>query len=1007
MKRSIRVITLLALALVSIDLGHDRVVAQGRDQEPASRQMRRGRDTAANSLYIVRMAELPVVLYEGGLPSYPATRPGRGNKLDPNSADVASYAQYLDARHSQILSRIGGSRKVYDFKYTFNGFVAELTETQAEILKAQAGVLSVTKDELQHAVTSSTPTFLGLDERGGLWDRLGGVDDAGEDIVIGIVDSGIWPENPSFSDRSDPRGPHKKGKKDYGRLKGWHGKCKPGEAFPASKCNRKVVGARHFNAAWGGDAGLKAQRPWEFASPRDYNGHGTHTAATAGGNHDVEMTGPAAIFGSASGMAPRARISVYKALWSLQDGSQASGFISDLVAAIDQAVADGVDVINYSVEGTRTNFFDPVQIAFLFAADAGIFVAAAAGNSGPGFFTVAHPGPWVTTVAAGTHNRSGTGSVTLGNGVTYTGPSLATPVGPAPLIDSTAAGLPGADPTAVALCFTAADNGGAAVLDPAKVTGKIVVCDRGVSARTSKSLAVRDAGGVGMILVNTSDNSQNADFHFVPSIHLSHIERGPIKAYAATAGATATINEATLVFNVPAPVSASFSSRGPSLASLDLIKPDVIAPGQDIVAAVAPPGNGGRSFDVYSGTSMSSPHVAGLAALLKQKHPSWSPMMIKSALMTSAGDIIGGANTSAGVIFSQGAGHVAPNDAASPGLVYDSNVNDWIAFLCGATSGIVPEACDALEAEGYSLDPSDLNVPSIAIGALTGTQTITRTVTNVSSRRATYTASTTGLAGFNVTVSPSTLTLGRGESKSYTVTFTRTAAPLNAFTGGQLTWTDGGHSVRSPVILVPVALSAPAAISGTGGPLSYNVGFGYTGPFNASARGLIPAQLNQGSVADDPGDSFDPTGPGVASFSVVVPPGTTYARFSLFDANVSPASDLDLYVFRGTTFVGGSGTGTSAEEVNLSNPIADTYTVYVHGFEVPGTANFTLFSWVLGSTAAGNMTVAAPATATLGGTGTVTLTFNGLTAGTKYLGSVAYDNGAALIGTPTIVRVDP
>ena len=304
MKRSIRVITFLALAFVSIDLGHDRVVAQGRDQEPGSRRMREGRSAAANNLYIVRMAELPVVLYEGGLPSYPATRPGRGNKLDPNSAEVASYAQYLDGRHSQALGRVGGGRKVYDFKYTFNGFAAELTEVQAERLKTQAGVLSVTKDELQHAVTSTTPTFLGLDERGGLWDRLGGVDDAGEDIVIGVIDSGIWPESASFSDRSDPRGPHKKGKKNYRPLKGWHGKCQPGEAFPASKCNRKLIGARHYNAAWGGDAGLKAQRPWEFASPRDYNGHGTHTASTAGGNHDVEMTGPAAIFGSASGMAP-------------------------------------------------------------------------------------------------------------------------------------------------------------------------------------------------------------------------------------------------------------------------------------------------------------------------------------------------------------------------------------------------------------------------------------------------------------------------------------------------------------------------------------------------------------------------------------------------------------------------------------------------------------------------------------------------------------------------------
>jgi subtilisin family serine protease len=1003
MRPFVRIIAIVALAVAAIDTRADLVFAQGRGQDSDGRRAR-PRETATNNLYIVRMAELPVAMYEGGVPAYPATRPGRGSKIDPNSPAVSSYANYLVGRHSQIVGRIGG-RKVHDFKYTFNGFVAELTETQAERVKAQAGVLSVTKDELRSTTTSDTPSFLGLDAPGGLWDRLGGVDDAGEDIVVGVIDSGVWPENPSFSDRTDSRRHGKKGKKSYGALRGWHGTCQAGESFPASSCNRKLVGARHYNAAWGGDAGLKAQRPWEFASARDYNGHGTHTASTAGGNHDVALTGPAAIFGSISGMAPRARISVYKALWSTQDGSLASGFLSDIVAAIDQAVADGVDVINLSVEGTQANFFDPTQIAFLIAADAGIFVAASAGNDGQPL-TVAHPAPWVTTVAAGTHNRSGLGSVQLGNNATYSGPSFATAVGPAPLINAAVAGVTGADPNAVRLCFTAADNGGTPALDPAKVTGKIIVCDRGVSGRTAKSLAVRDAGGVGMILVNTGPNSLNADFHFVPSIHLSHTDGAAVKAYAATAGATARINQATVVFNVPAPFRAAFSSQGPSLASGDLIKPDVIAPGQDIVAAVAPPGNGGRSFDVYSGTSMSSPHVAGLAALLKNQHPNWSPMMIKSALMTTGTDILDGDNTDPAVIFGQGAGHVAPNDAASPGLVYDSDVNDWIAFLCGATDGIVPAACAALAAEGHSLDPTDLNLASIAVGALAGSKTITRTVTNVTHGWATFTASTTGLEGFEVTVTPSRLTLGRGQSKSFTMTITRTTAPINTYAGGQLIWADRHHTVRSPIVVNPVALSAPAEVSGTGGPLNYNVTFGYTGPFTATARGLVAAELDTGPITDDPNDSFDPAGPGVVAIPVVIPAGTTRARFSLFDANVTPASDLDLYVFRGNTFVGGSGSGTSAEEVNLLNPEADTYTVYVHGFTVPNTgATFTLFSWVLGSTAAGNMTVTAPANATTGETGTINLTFSGLAAGTKYMGSVVY-GGADGMPTPTVVRID-
>jgi subtilisin family serine protease len=1009
MKRLTRVIAVVALATATVNFPNSSIRAQDSAQAPEQSSAQRPQDVASNQLYIVQMADLPVVGYAGGIAGLPATRPGRGQKIDPNGGNVAPYATYLDSRHDQAIGRVGG-RKVYDYRYTFNGFAAELTDAQAEALRAEAGVLNVTKDELQSMNTSSTPTFLGLDAPGGLWDQLGGFDSAGEDIIIGVIDSGIWPESESFSDRTGATNGNasKGGKLSYRHMPEWHGKCHPGEAFPASKCNQKLIGARHFNAAWGGDAGVKEQRPWEFASPRDYNGHGTHTSSTAGGNHDVTLTGPAAVFGKSSGMAPRARIAAYKALWSTQDGATASGFTSDLVAAVDQAVADGVDVINYSISGTTTNFLDPVEIAFLFAADSGVFVAASAGNSGPTSGTVAHPSPWITTVAAGTHNRNGEGSVTLGNSVTYSGPSLATAVGPAPLINSTAAGLPGAPADAVNLCFTAADNGGTPVLDPAKVAGKIVVCDRGVNARVAKSQAVKDAGGVGMILVNVAAGaSLNADFHFVPTVHVSDTVRAALKTYAAGAGATARINQATLLFNVPAPLTAAFSSRGPlNAGGGDLLKPDIIAPGQDIIAAVAPtPANAGLSFNLYSGTSMSSPHVAGLAALLKNLHPDWSPMMIKSALMTSGGDVLDGPNTNQAVIFRQGGGHVVPNAATDPGLVYASSFNDWLAFLCGTTNGVSPAACGALAAGGYSLDPSDLNIASIAIGTLAGSQTVKRTVTNVADAAATYTASTTGLAGFTVTVSPSTLTLAPGQSGSFNVTILRTTATLNAYTGGQLRWTDGTHIVRSPVVVRPVALAAPASVSGTGGPISYNVTFGYTGSFAAAARGLVPAVTTPGTVADDPNNSFNPAGPGVVAIPVVIPAGTTHARFSLFNANVSPASDIDLYVYRGTTLVGASGGGTSAEEVNLLNPPADNYTVYVHGFAVPGTANFTLFSWLLGSAAAGNMTVNAPASATLGASGTINLTFNALLGGTKYMGSVAY-SGTAGLPNPTIVRID-
>jgi subtilisin family serine protease len=721
----------------------------------------------------------------------------------------------------------------------------------------------------------------------------------------------------------------------------------------------------------------------------------------------VPATGPAAAFGAISGMAPRARIAAYKALWSTEDGSTASGTTSDLVAAIDTAVADGVDVINYSISGTRTNFADPVEISFLFAARAGIFVSESAGNDGPTTGTVAHPSPWTTTVAAGTHNRNGIGSVTLGNGVTYTGASVATKVS-GPLINAEDAGAAGADPTAVRLCFDTADNGGTPALDPAKVNGKIVVCDRGTNARVNKSLAVLEAGGIGMILVNTSPNSINADFHFVPTVHLQDTDRAAVKAYAATSGATATINAATITYSDPAPFTASFSSRGPLAAGGgDLLKPDVIAPGQDILAAVAPPSAAGRDFNLLSGTSMSAPHVAGVAALLKDLHPGWSPMAIKSALMTSATDVLDGPDTNPLVIFRQGAGHIAPNGAANPGLVYDAGWNDWLAFLCGTTSAVGASTCSALVAAGYSTDASDYNGASIAIGDLAGAQTITRKVTNVGNATATYTASTTGLTGVDAVITPSSLTLAKGQTGSFTVTFTRTTAALNAYTGGQLTWTSGDQKVRSPIVIKPVALAAPSQVSSTGGPVSYNVKFGYTGPFTATARGLIPAETNTGSVSTDPDATFQPKpGPDTASYDVTIPAGTTYARFSLFDSAVSPASDLDLYLYKGTTQVALSGGGTADEEIDLVNPTPGTYTIWVHGFATGNPSTFTLYHWLLDSTDAGNMTVSAPSAATTGATGQIDLSFSGLTAGTKYLGSVAY-GGVSGMPNPTIVRVDP
>lgn len=976
----------LCVAAMPAALAQPSKIQQTQRSQPAA-----GAASApTNKAWIVQLAEMPVTAYQGNIKGYKATKPGKGQKLDPNATAVVAYKNHLSARHDAVLQSVGGGKKLYSYGYVFNGFAAEMTPAQAAKLAQMPGVLAVSKDEFRELVTATTPNFLGLSGAGGFWETRA----KGENVIIGIVDSGVWPEHPSFSDRTGDD------KRAYQQVPGWSGRCIPGEAFNASMCNQKLIGAHFYNAGFGGNAGIDAQLPFEFNSPRDHNGHGTHTASTAGGNANVAATGLAAGLGRISGIAPRARIAAYKACWSVP-GTAGSCSGVDLVAAIDQAVADGVDVINYSISGTRTNFRDPVEIAFLYAADAGVFVAASAGNSGPPISTVAHPSPWITTVAAGTHARDGEGSTTLGNGSTYNGASLAT-LGAVSgnLIDSVDAGLPGANPTAVALCFAASDNGGIAVLDPAKVAGKIVVCDRGATARTNKSLAVKDAGGVGMILLNTNANSINAELHAVPSVHVQFdaATYGAIHAYARTTGATATINQASITNTAPAPFTASFSSRGPLLASGDLLKPDIIAPGADILAGVAPPNNGGKLFDLYSGTSMSSPHVAGIAALLKSAYPAWSPMAIKSAIMTSAGDVLDGPNTNATVIFRQGAGHVRPNDAANPGLVFDSGYADWLGFLCGTQ---LPT--DACTSSGIAvLDPSNFNSPSIAISSLASTKTVKRRVTNVGGNPATYMASV-DMPGFTVSVKPATLTLAHGETKEVEITVTATTAPLNSYRGGQLTWTDGAHRVRIPIVARPALFGAPTEVSE-----SYSVAVGYTGPFSATARGLVPAAVTAGVVTQDPDQTFNPNDPtGTIAVQVVIPAGTTYARFGLFDADVAAGSDIDLYVFGPAgSLVGQSFNGGSDETVNLNAPPPGTYTVYTHGWGLPsGTTPFKLHAWVLGGTAAGNMLVSAPVSVTAGQSPTIGLTFIGLTAATKYLGSVVY-GGTAGLPAPTIVRVD-
>jgi hypothetical protein len=312
---------------------------------------------------------------------------------------------------------------------------------------------------------------------------------------------------------------------------------------------------------------------------------------------------------------------------------------------------------------------------------------------------------------------------------------------------------------------------------------------------------------------------------------------------------------------------------------------------------------------------------------------------------------------------------------------------------------------------GVPFDASDLNYPSIGIAELAGSQTVIRMVTNVGSP-GTYTVAADAPPGIAVTVSPSTVTLATGESATYEVTFeTLTGATMNAWTYGALTWSDGSHNVRSPIAVKPTALAAPGEVSGEGteGLLDFDIVFGYAGAYTADAHGLVPADMQPGNVVDDPANDINTalaTGVGITWHNVEVPAGSVYARFSLFDDYTDGADDLDLYVWHPNGyFAGGSGSGTSAEQVNVPNPMAGTYFVAVHGWGTDGPdSNYTLFGWAFGPDA-GNLTITAPTAATLGATETITVDWAGLDIGNKYLGAISHNDAIETIGL-TIVRID-
>jgi subtilisin family serine protease len=567
-------------------------------------------------------------------------------------------------------------------------------------------VKAVYPDELLPLDTDRSPEFIGAPA---LWSRVGGQDEAGEGVVVGIIDTGIWPEHPSVADDgSYPEPPAS-----------WTGTaCQFGSVTPGDApftCNNKLIGAsRHMTTF---DTFGPAPLPGEFFSARDNNGHGSHTATTAAGNADVLASTGSRV----TGIAPRAHVAAYKVCFTVSTG-QGSCYSSDSMAAIEQGIEDGVDVMNFSIGGGTTPYSDVVSLAFLDAYAAGVFVAASAGNSGPGADTVGHREPWVTTAAATTTDKSFLGHADLDAGgatLAVSGVSATAGAGPAPVTlsagveDGVAGGgasCPGVvDDEAEALCCNA--------FPPGTFTGQIVVCKRGTNARVQKSYNVMQGGAAGMILYNPSANTLNADIHSIPSLHIDHVQGANLLAFlAAQSGETATL----VRDDTPGQgdVVASFSSRGGPGQTLGVSKPDVGAPGVNILAGQTPklavaafPGQADL-FQIISGTSMASPHVAGAGALLRQLHPDWTPGQIKSALMMSATTetTVKEDGTTPATPFDIGSGRIDLTDVASPGLTISDTAENYI-----------------LLAENLST----ANYPSLYIPVLAGKVVVERTLKSV------------------------------------------------------------------------------------------------------------------------------------------------------------------------------------------------------------------------------------------------------------------------------------
>ena len=973
--------------LTSVAVSPAAALPSGPDREAAANSP--GITHFKDGRYIVVLAAPAAAAYEGETAGLGATKPSKGRKLDTGSPNYKAYDAHLRKQQRDVAAE-QGVNPAKQYTAALNGFSAELTAVQAMALAKDGRVLTVAPDT-ENAPDYTTTDFLKLTGPDGMWSRqFGGEANAGKGVVVGVIDTGYAPDNPFL--QGEPvqplQGPAQVGVPyltEAGRIAmlkadgtTFEGECQKGQGsgaeFDGSLCNSKVIGARYFADTFLQYVPPQNRAPEELISPVDVGSHGTHTASTAAGNAGIEQMIDGASFGRSSGVAPAAKVSVYKVCW--EDTNPATGgcYSSASIEAVEAAVTDGVDVLNYSISGNNNSTTDPVALAFLNAAAAGVFVSASAGNSGPTASTVNHSSPWLTTVAASTFPSDLLGTVKVSDGSLYRGASIMkSEVADKAVVIAAAAAAEGA--ANANLCAPGS-------LDAAKVAGKVVVCDRGVVDRTAKSQEVLAKGGVGMILVNLSSSSEDADNHALPTVHVNAPRSLELKSkLEADPALTVSLVKGDLTGEPPAPAPqiAGFSSRGPSLASGgDLLKPDIAAPGVNVLAGVSTIGNDGDQFGFMSGTSMAAPHIAGFGALVLGKQPGWSPAMVKSAMMTTAYPLVkadGSANTDP---FQGGAGHIDSTRVLDPGLVYNSGIRDWFGFLNGqGVATGVPQA--------GTVAARDLNLPSIALGSLVGEVQVKRQLTALVPGM--YHPEV-DMPGFDIQVEPKALNIPKaGQTREVTLTIRNVSAPVGKFTTGTLTWR-GPRTVTSPLAIRPVdAQIAPrfsfSSDTGTGSG-TLDLVSGSDSPIAVGVEGLAP--VSQTAISKTPGEYAPRNDDHNAVLKVTVPAGTTFARLGVQAESDDVDWDMVVYAPNATGGLTATQVATAAasEFLDLESPRAGTYYIVANLYSTPdnGAANAAVQAVAFRGDA-GNLTVDPnPIVAPNGASTSAVLNWTGLTEGT-------------------------